>query len=116
MLGDRGHACLRDISLEPRDRGGFGSVSSFTGMTPGMEVAPELRGSGGSPPTVPASSDPGAARHLAVRVAEVKSMLPLPPPTSMRILASSMFPSVRPALAHALKCSEMEICPHWRAV
>ena len=41
--------------------------------------------------------------YLAVIVAVVKVMFPAPPPpTSTRILASSIFPSVRPKLAHSL--------------
>src|SRR5207244_11540811 len=45
--------------------------------------------------------------HWMVRVAVVKSILPLPPPTSTRTLASSMLPSLRPKLAHCLKCSAL---------
>ena len=44
-----------------------------------------------------------SAVYLAVIVAVVKVMFPAPPPpTSTRILASSIFPSVRPKLAHSL--------------
>jgi hypothetical protein len=53
--------------------------------------------------------------HSAITFATGNSMLPVPPPTSTRILASSMFPSVIPAAAHASKCSVMDIVPHWRA-
>ena len=53
---------------------------------------------------------------LVVTFAVVKSMLPLPPPTSISSCAWSIFPSVMPAAAHALKCSLMEIVPHFRAV
>lgn len=41
--------------------------------------------------------------HWAVTSAIGKSTLPLPPPTSTRILASSRFPRVMPWAAHALK-------------
>ena len=53
---------------------------------------------------------------MAVTVAVVKSILPLLFPASTRILASSRFPNCKPRLAHWEKCSEMEMCPHWRAV
>lgn len=47
-------------------------------------------------------------------VAVVKSMVPLPLIDSTRSLASYILPSVMPRLDHCLKCSEMEMCPHWR--
>lgn len=53
---------------------------------------------------------------MAVTTAFVKSMLPLPPPASIRSWACCTFPNVMFALFHALKCWVMDIWPHCRAV
>jgi hypothetical protein len=54
--------------------------------------------------------------YWAVTFATENSMLPWPPPVSTRILASSSDPPIaKPAVSHALKCSEMVSVPHWRA-
>jgi hypothetical protein len=43
-------------------------------------------------------------------------VLPVPPPASRRLFASQILPIVMPRFAHFLKCSLMEMWPHWRAV
>src|SRR5205085_2009723 len=58
----------------------------------------------------------GGLVHCAVTLAVEKSILPMPPPTSTRILASYILPRFMPRVAHCLKCTEIEMCPHWRAV
>src|SRR6478735_3495172 len=68
-------------------------------------------------PQPSSSSATRSDAHIeATTFATVKSIVPVPPPTSTRICAWSILPSVMPAASHALKCSLTEICPHWRAV
>src|SRR5690606_39891674 len=54
--------------------------------------------------------------RVSITFAIGKSIDPVPPPASMRILASSRPPRGIPRLSHASKCSESEICPQSRAV
>jgi len=59
-----------------------------------------------------------AKAHLAVvlTLALAKVMLPEPPPASTRIRASYILPRFMPMLAHCLKCSLIDTCPHVRGV
>ena len=63
-------------------------------------------------PLEPPPSQRSNAYLVFVTFAMGKSTVPVPPPTSRRILTSSRLPSLLPAAAHALKCSVTEIVPH----
>ena len=88
----------RSCGDDPRRRQGRGHLQLLP-----RPLRIRRSGAGDHPARDRQTERPAQLTHWAVTFAVGKAMLPVPPPASMRILASSTDPSVMPAAAQALK-------------